>query len=92
MQYYDHSKQIPALGFGACLPPFLQMPTHCFALNGDIFHPECDGLEGVIEAYKNALKQVNNQIDFVLFIVKKGRFSNEIVSFFETIQEKVIFY
>jgi len=58
LQYYDHSKQIPALGFGACLPPFLQMPTHCFALNGDIFHPECDGLEGVIEAYKNALKQV----------------------------------
>ena len=33
--------------------------SHCFALNGDIFDPEVDGLEGVVEAYKNALKNVN---------------------------------
>jgi len=29
------------------------------ALNGDIFDPEVDGLDGVVEAYKNALKNVN---------------------------------
>ena len=29
--------------------------SHCFALNGNIFDPECDGLEGVLDAYKHAL-------------------------------------
>jgi len=29
--------------------------SHCFALNGNIFDPECDGLEGVLEAYTHAL-------------------------------------
>ena len=33
--------------------------SHCFALNGDIFDPEVDGLDGVQEVYKNALKNVN---------------------------------
>jgi hypothetical protein len=28
-------------------------------VNGDIFDPECDGLEGIVEAYKNALHKVN---------------------------------
>lgn len=32
---------------------------HCFALNGDIFNPECDGLEGVIDAYKHAINSIN---------------------------------
>ena len=27
-------------------------------MNGDIFNPECDGIEGVIEAYENAIKNV----------------------------------
>jgi vacuolar-type H+-ATPase subunit F/Vma7 len=31
--------------------------AHCFALNGDIFAPECNGLEGVLEAYQHALKR-----------------------------------
>ena len=31
--------------------------THCFALNGDIFNPECDGLDGVLATYQNALKR-----------------------------------
>jgi len=32
--------------------------SHCFALNGNICDPECDGLDGVLEAYKKALKHV----------------------------------
>ena len=35
------------------------MANHCFALNGDIYNPECEGIEGVIEAYKNAIKKVS---------------------------------
>jgi len=57
LQYYDSDKKIPVLGFGALIPKN-QFVSHCFALNGDIFNPEVDGLEGVIEAYKNAIKKV----------------------------------
>jgi vacuolar-type H+-ATPase subunit F/Vma7 len=28
-------------------------------VNGDIFSPEVDGLEGVIESYKNAINTIN---------------------------------
>jgi vacuolar-type H+-ATPase subunit F/Vma7 len=28
-------------------------------LNGDIFNPEVDGLEGVIESYKHAINNIN---------------------------------
>lgn len=41
------------------MPPSSNRASHCFALNGDIFDPEVDGLDGVIESYKNALKNVN---------------------------------
>ena len=59
LQYYDSDKQIPVLGFGATVPPSTNRASHCFALNGDIFDPEVDGLDGVMDAYKNALKNVN---------------------------------
>ena len=59
LQYYDSDKQIPVLGFGATVPPSTNRASHCFALNGNIFDPEVDGLDGVMEAYKNALKNVN---------------------------------
>lgn len=59
LQYYDSDKKIPAFGFGACIPPAQSRASHCFALNGDIFDPECDGLEGVMSAYKSALQNVN---------------------------------
>ena len=55
LQYYDTDKQIPVLGFGATVPPSTNRASHCFALNGNIFDPEVDGLEGVMTAYKNAL-------------------------------------
>ena len=59
LQYYDSDKQIPTFGFGAAIPPYATQADHCFALNGDIFNPECDGLDGVIEAYKHAINRVN---------------------------------
>jgi len=59
LQYYDSTKEIPTFGFGACVPPVQQRASHCFALNGDIFNPQCSGLDGITAAYKNALKTVN---------------------------------
>lgn len=46
------------LGFGAAIPPYNQNANHCFALNGNIFDPEVDGIENVIEVYKNAITKV----------------------------------
>ena len=59
LQYYDSDKQIPVLGFGAAIPPYGNAANHCFALNGNIFDPEVDGIEGVVEVYKHAINRVN---------------------------------
>lgn len=59
LQYYDSDKQIPVLGFGAAIPPYSNAANHCFALNGNIFDPEVDGIQGVEEAYKHAINRVN---------------------------------
>ena len=61
MQFYDTDKQFPTFGFGASLPfhgDNYAHVSHCFALNGNICDPECDGLDGVLDAYKKALKHV----------------------------------
>jgi hypothetical protein len=58
LQYYDSDKKIPFLGFGARIPPIDHRASHCFAVNGNIFDPECDGIDGIIDAYQNAIKKV----------------------------------
>ena len=40
LQYYDSDKKIPVYGFGAKLPPYHDIVSQCFALNGNIFDPE----------------------------------------------------
>lgn len=57
LQYYDSDKEIPTYGFGAKVPPQAGA-SHCLALNGDIFAPECNGIDGVIDAYKRTLTSV----------------------------------
>ena len=54
LQYYDQDKLIPAYGFGARINGF-PSTFHKFALNGDYFAPECNGLDGVIAAYNRTL-------------------------------------
>ena len=38
------------------VPPIKTKPSHCFAINGDIFNPECIGIEEVIQKYEHAVK------------------------------------
>lgn len=59
LQYYDSDKQIPVLGFGAAISPYSNKANHCFALNGNIFDPEVDGIQQVEEVYKNSINRVN---------------------------------
>ena len=40
------------------MPPFENKSDNCFAINGDIFNPECHGVKGIVEAYKTAVYNV----------------------------------
>ena len=50
LQYYDHDNKIPVYGFGAKLPPYYDIVSHCFSCNGDFFDPEASGLEEIIKS------------------------------------------
>jgi len=57
IQDYDTDKLFPALGFGARLPPDGRV-SHEFFLNMDSTNPYCQGVDGVISAYYQALNSV----------------------------------
>ena len=57
LENFSPNKKFPAFGFGGILPDSTQA-SHCFALNGDIFNPECDGINGVLQSYASALNKV----------------------------------
>jgi len=57
LENYDDDKCFPVYGFGGKLPE-RQKVSHCFALNGDIFNPECQGIDGVMRAYLESLSKV----------------------------------
>merc|ERR1711923_105687 len=56
IQDYDSDKQFPALGFGARIPPDGRV-SHEFFLNLTN-NPYCDGIDGVLAAYYQALNGV----------------------------------
>ncbi|XP_063816237.1 copine-1 isoform X1 [Pseudophryne corroboree] len=57
VQDYDTDKQFPAFGFGAQVPPNWQV-SHEFALNFNPSNPYCPGVQGIVDAYRQALPQV----------------------------------
>ncbi|XP_076818509.1 copine-3-like isoform X2 [Clavelina lepadiformis] len=57
VQDYDSDKLYPALGFGAKLPMTNQV-SHEFALNFQPNNPYCQGIDGIVEAYKQAVSQI----------------------------------
>ncbi|XP_055507903.1 copine-1-like isoform X2 [Leucoraja erinacea] len=57
VQDYDTDKLFPAFGFGAQIPPNWQV-SHEFALNFSSDNPYCQGVQGIINAYRNALVNV----------------------------------
>ena len=54
LQYYDDDKKFCCYGYGASTMHC--KVSHCFALNGNIFDPEIQGIDGVLDAYKHFLK------------------------------------
>lgn len=47
----------PVYGFGGKVPG-KDAVSHCFALNGNIFSPECSRVDGVLEAYYHSINKV----------------------------------
>ncbi|KAJ6247113.1 copine-8 [Anaeramoeba flamelloides] len=57
--YMGAETMIPCFGFGGKINTLRgNQDSICFPLNGNTENPECDGLEGVLSAYENALKSV----------------------------------
>ncbi|XP_041817047.1 copine-3-like isoform X2 [Chelmon rostratus] len=57
IQDYDSDKMFPAFGFGAQIPPTMQV-CHEFPINFNPSNPFCAGIEGVVAAYQQCLPQV----------------------------------
>jgi len=55
LENYDNDKQFPVYGFGGKMTALNEV-SHCFALNGNIFAPECNGVKGVLQAYWNSIQ------------------------------------
>ena len=55
--YYDYDQKFPAFGFGA---KFYGNPevSNCFPLNGNPSDPEIQGIDGILEAYRETLNNV----------------------------------
>ncbi|XP_014860489.1 PREDICTED: copine-1-like isoform X2 [Poecilia mexicana] len=58
VQDYDTDKLFPAFGFGAKLPPDFQAAHHEFALNFNPSNPYCQGIQGIVDAYRGVLPQI----------------------------------
>ena len=58
IQDYDTDKHIPALGFGAKVPPHGQL-SHEFFLNMRQDNPYCAGVGGILRAYYTSLQHVS---------------------------------
>uniref|UniRef100_A0A8C8ZG77 Copine 7 n=1 Tax=Prolemur simus TaxID=1328070 RepID=A0A8C8ZG77_PROSS len=56
-QDYDSDKRFSALGFGARIPPKYEV-SHDFAINFNPEDDECEGIQGVVQAYQNCLPRV----------------------------------
>ena len=56
LEQYDTDKKYPVYGFGGRLLESMKV-SHCFALNGDIFKPECPGVQGILNVYQHAIQR-----------------------------------
>ncbi|XP_063307354.1 copine-3 [Pelobates fuscus] len=57
VQDYDTDKLFPAFGFGAQIPPNNQV-SHEFPINFNPSNPFCNGIQGIVDAYRACLPQV----------------------------------
>lgn len=56
MQNFNSKHKFPCYGFGAKVPPTTTVCSHAFAINGDFFSPEVEGIDKVLELYQDCLQ------------------------------------
>ena len=56
LQEYDHDRRFPLYGFGGQVNGTI---SHCFPLTFDINAAEVEGLEGILNAYRNSFNFVS---------------------------------
>lgn len=78
VQDYDSDKLFPALGFGAKIPPHGVL-SHEFFLNNHPTNPYCQGVQGIIQAYKAIIPRVQlfGPTNFTPVIKHVARFAAE---------------
>lgn len=54
---YSSDSRIPAYGFGANLAPSFNV-SHCFQVTENHGEPFCDGVDGLVRAYKSTLNRI----------------------------------
>ncbi|XP_060692551.1 copine-1-like isoform X2 [Hemiscyllium ocellatum] len=76
VQDYDTDKLFPAFGFGAQVPPDWKV-SHEFSLNFNATNPYCQGVQGIIDAYRNAIVNVRlyGPTNFCPIITHVSRFA-----------------
>ncbi|CAM9341780.1 unnamed protein product [Scytosiphon promiscuus] len=57
LEHYDTDKRFPVLGFGGC-PVSGDPVLHCFAVNGNGENPEVQGVDAILDVYRESLKWV----------------------------------
>jgi len=57
IQEYDTDKVFPVYGFGAKIPPKMDV-SHIFPINFKTNTPHCSGVRGVLDAYKTSLSHL----------------------------------
>ena len=65
MKYYDNDNRIPCIGFGGKLPPYYNVISHCFALNGNFFDPTIDGLENIVKTFRQKTKEIRQHVSSI---------------------------
>lgn len=87
-----HSPFVTSDGARGCTTQFQHVGNNDFVILDTVGFgdPQFNNEDTALREFKNALLQVDNKIDCVIFVVKKGRFTNEIVRFFELVQENVL--
>mmetsp|Transcript_13720 Transcript_13720/g.11679 ORF Transcript_13720/g.11679 Transcript_13720/m.11679 type:complete len:85 (+) Transcript_13720:36-290(+) len=55
--HYDTDKKVPVYGFG-CSPPNTSEVSHCFPLNGNPEAPEIEGIDNILDAYRDLANKV----------------------------------
>jgi len=78
VQDYDSDRLFPALGFGAKIPPENEV-SHEFALNFNPSNPYCAGIDGILQAYYNAINNVKlwGPTNFAPIINHVARFAQQ---------------